>query len=340
MINKLQNKLSALKISGTVKAVSDNDFYTCYEIDFEPDITINKIKARRDDLKMFFDAEVDIETLGGRVVLKVAKAERDTLYITNYLNDVLSGLPNYEIPLIMGASENGKRLYYDLCKMPHLLVGGSTGSGKSVFMHNAIISTIASCKSALVLIDVKRVEFSMYEGIPHLMGDICYDSSSAAQTLKSLCDIMNERYQKLKSANVRNIQEYRDKVGNMPYITIFIDELADLLMTNKRIENYLIRIAQLGRASGLHLIVATQRPDSTVLTGLIRANIPSRVCFAVQKATDSRIILDSSGGENLRGHGDGLFMPIGSKEMIHFQSPYVSTSDLDKIINNARHCND
>lgn len=341
MIEKqLENKLAALKISGTVSAVSENDFYTIYHVDFEPDITLNKIKARKADLDMFFCAHVDIETSGGRVLLKVEKTKRDIVYINNYLNDVIKGINGYEIPLIIGSTEDGTRLYYDLVKCPHLLIGGSTGSGKSVFMHNTIISTIASCKSGIVLIDVKRVEFSMYEGIPHLMGDICYDSTTAVHTLQSLCDIMDKRYQTLKDNNARNIQEYRQNNGNMQYITVFIDELADLLMSDNRIEKYLVRIAQLGRAAGIHLVVATQRPDYTIISGLIRVNIPSRVCFAVQKSADSRIILDMSGGEHLQGMGDGLFIPIGSKEPIHFQGPYISTSDLEKIIDNARHCND
>jgi len=343
MINTdFESKLQALKIPGRIVNIADNDFYTCYYVDFMPDITLNKIKARRDDIALFFScSSVEIETDAGAVVIKVEKNRRDTVLLNNYLYDVkMHNVPDCEIPLIIGQTEDGNRLYYDLCKMPHLLAGGSTGSGKSVFMHNCILSTIASGKSLIVMIDVKRVEFSIYENIPHLCAPICYDARTARDTLKKLCNVMDIRYNTLKSSNARNIKEYNENGGDMQYITVFIDELADLMMANNQIEFYLVRLAQLGRAAGIHLVVATQRPDSQILSGLIRVNIPTRVCFAVQKATDSRIILDMPGGEKLRGAGDGLFVPIGSKDAIHFQAPYISTPDLLGQVDLAKHCND
>ena len=151
--------------------------------------------------------------------------------------------------------------------------------------------------------------------------------------MRALCDVMIKRYEMLKSNKCRNIEEYRFKKGSLNYIPVFIDELADLVINDKRIEKYLIRIAQLGRACGIHLILATQRPDSKIISGLIRVNVPSRVCFAVQKSTDSRIILDTNGGENLKGNGDGLFLPIGSKNPVRFQAPYITTDGLEKAVN-------
>ena len=337
----LENKLDALKISGRVVAVTENDFFTCYEIQFNDDITLNKIKARRDDLSIFFaGSSVDIETTGGAVFIKVEKNSRGVISFNSYAHDIAGGMSDYEIPLVIGQKEDGTRLFYDLTKTPHILTAGATGSGKSVFMHNLILSCIYSRKTALILIDVKRVEFSLYEGIPHLAAPICYNARQALETLRAACDVMEKRYITLKEANARNIKEYRDRGGDMQYITIFIDELADLMLTNSSIEKYIVKLAQLGRAAGIHLVVATQRPDASILSGLIRANIPSRVSFAVQKATDSRIILDMSGAENLRGAGDGLFLPIGSKTPAHFQAPFIDTAELETLAEKARHCND
>lgn len=337
----LENKLNALKIAGTVSSISDNAFFTIYRVMFNADITINKIKARRGDLELFFGGSaVDIETDGGDVLIKVAKQSRGVIGVYDFTCDVVNGIQGQTLPLIIGQKEDGTRLYYDLCKMPHMLIAGSTGSGKSVFLHNCILSTIYSAKSSLVLIDVKRVEFAIYENLPHLAAPICYDASTAAATLKKLCDVMSIRYEELKNSKCRNIQELHERGGDLQYITVFIDELADLILNNKRVEQYIIRLAQLGRAAGIHLIVATQRPDAQILSGLIRINIPTRVCFAVQKSTDSRIILDMNGGEKLRGAGDGLFYPIGAQTATRFQCPYITTQGLEKVVEIARHCND
>lgn len=338
----LENKLTALKIPGRIISVSNNDFYTLYNVAFNDDITLNKIRARREDISLFFDgATVDIETDGGAILLKVPKKTGPNVSIYPFFKDLNNkAIKDQIIPLIIGKNENGDRLYYDLCNMPHILIGGATGSGKSVFMHNCVYSVLCSGLSHVIMIDVKKVEFSIYENIVHLCAPICYTAHETLETLKKVCYVMDKRYQTLKENNTRNISEYRKNGGEMQYITIFIDELADLLMTNKNIEKYIIRIAQLGRAAGIHLVTATQRPDSTILSGLIRANIPTRVCFAVQKAMDSRIILDMVGGERLKGKGDGLFLPIGSRTPIHFQAPYISTMDLLETIETARHCND
>lgn len=336
----LENKLTALNIPGQVIEISENEFYINYKIVFEDSITLNKIKARRDDLAMFFDGSVDIEISGGAVFLKVQKKDRGPVSIYPFFKDLNKGLYDFELPLIIGQCEDGNRLYYDLVNMPHLLIAGATGSGKSVFMHNCIISAISGGRSHVVLIDVKRVEFSIYEDIPQLCAPICYTAREALETLQKVARVMDRRYEMLSEKNARNIKEYNDVGGDMQYITVFIDELADLVLSNSQIEYYITRIAQLGRAAGIHLVVATQRPDASILSGLIRANIPSRVCFAVQKATDSRIILDMSGGEKLRGRGDGLFLPVGYNSPIHFQAPYISTAELLETIETARHCND
>lgn len=336
MNTALENKLNALKIPGRVASVSDNDFYTCYHIIFNPDITINRIKARCEDLELFFaGSAVDIETDAGDVVIKVTKNNRHVIGLYDFTCNI-DNLTDYEIPLIIGQKENGQKLFFDLVNAPHILAGGSTGSGKSVFMHNLIISTLCTGKTALILIDVKRVEFSIYENMPQLAAPISYDARAAFQTLKNLNYEMEKRYKLLKDNHCRTIKEYRKNIGRLDYIAVFIDELADLILSNKKIELELIKLAQLGRAAGIHLIVATQRPDASIISGLIRSNIPTRVCFAVQKSTDSRIIIDTNGGENLRGNGDGLFVPIGSKTPVRFQAPYITTRALLETIEKAK----
>ena len=342
MINTelLHNKLDALKISGRVADIYENNFYTIYRVNFSDDITLNKIKSRRDDIALFFNSPVDIETDAGAVLLKVKKDNTKNVSFSVFSHELGAGVNGYEIPLAIGETENGTRLYFDLCDMPHLLAAGATGSGKSVFIHNFILPTLYSCKGNLVLIDVKRVEFSMYKDIPHLATGICNDTKTALKALKNVNAVMLDRFETFEKCKCRNIKEYRENGGKMNYLIVIIDELADLVMIDGRIENEIIRISQLGRAAGIHLILATQRPDATVISGLIRANIPTRVCFAVQKATDSRIILDMSGGETLHGRGDGLFLPVGSKQPIHFKAPYIPTPELIEIIEKARHCND
>lgn len=334
MTAALENKLNALRIPGKVINVSDNYFYTVFSVQFRDDIPLNRIKARKDDISLFLgSSNIDIETGKGQILLKVPKMKKDLLNIYDFTRDIFNN--DYKIPLIIGKAENGDNLYYDLVKCPHLLVAGSTGSGKSVFMHSLILSCLYSgCN--LAMIDVKKVEFSIYENIPHLVSPICYDNENALKLLENLCYTMDKRYETLKSNKCRNIDEYKNSGHNMNHIIIFIDELADLMLSNKNIEHYITRIAQLGRAAGIHLIVATQRPDSHILSGLIRVNIPSRVCFAVQKSTDSRIVLDCNGGENLNGNGDGLFLPIGSKAPIHFQAPFMTSEDIEKAVDMAR----
>ena len=332
-VEALQNKLSCLKIPGIVESVTDNNFYCDVAIRFENDITFSKIKSRLQDIRIYFDADVELSSVQGLIILKVKKKARPEVKSSDFFRIITAdNSNNYILPIAIGQTEAGKNYIFDLVKGPHILVAGSTGSGKSVFIHNCILSLLYSAQSELILVDVKRVEFSLYEGVTALKSDICYDTTSTVKMLKNLVHEMEKRFEMFKNSHVRSIQEYRSKGYHMNYITLIIDELADLMLQDKRIEPLLIRLCQLGRASGIHLILATQRPDSSILSGLIRANAPSRICFAVQKATDSRIILDQSGGENLLGAGDGLFLPIGSKTPIHFQAPFTPTKTIDKIV--------
>ena len=326
----LSLKLDALGISGDVRTIKENAFYDDIYINFLPSVTFNKVKSRKRDLEIFLDSPVELTSGDGCIIIRLLKSERKTETLFDYLTPDLK--TRGTLPLIIGKTEDGGKLFFDLAKMPHLLIGGATGSGKSVFMNSCILSLVYGGVSGLCLIDVKRVEFSIYEGLANLNAPIAYDFRTAKKLLKNVCFTMDNRYKELQAAHCRSITEYNKKSNHkMQYITVIIDEMADLFMQDKTVEPLVVRIAQLGRAAGVHLILATQRPDSTIVSGLIRANVPSRVCFAVQKATDSRIILDESGGERLKGAGDGFFRPVGMPS-IRFQAPFIETDDIIKLI--------
>lgn len=248
---------------------------------------------------------------------------------------------DYEIPLIMGLDIQGKAILTDLAKAPHLLIAGATGSGKSVCMSTLILSLLYKFKPdelELVLIDPKRVEFGLFKAVPHLIHSVVADAKPAVQVLKWVVAEMERRYQVLSEKQVRNIAGYNQKAatGNfkkMPFIVVIIDELADLMITSKgEAEGALTRIAQLSRAVGIHTIVATQRPSVNVITGVIKANFPTRIAFQVSSNVDSRTILDCKGAESLLGRGDFLFNPPGIARLIRIQSPMVQDHEIINVV--------
>jgi S-DNA-T family DNA segregation ATPase FtsK/SpoIIIE len=248
---------------------------------------------------------------------------------------------DYEIPLIMGLDIQGKPIITDLAKAPHLLIAGATGSGKSVCMSTLILSLLYNFKPdelELVLIDPKRVEFGLFRTIPHLIHSVVADAKPAVQVLKWVVKEMERRYEVLAEKQVRNIAGYNDKAEvdgfkKMPFTVVIIDELADLMMTSKgEAEGALARIAQLSRAVGIHTIVATQRPSVNVITGIIKANFPTRVAFQVSSNVDSRTILDCKGAESLLGKGDFLFNPPGIARLIRIQSPMVEDHEIKSVV--------
>lgn len=227
-----------------------------------------------------------------------------------------------EIPMAVGKDVSGNMIFGDLAKMPHLLVAGQTASGKSVGMNGFLISMLykfSPSELKLIMVDPKRVELSVYNGIPHLLTPVITSPEKALNSLKWCVAEMLRRYDLATSVNARNLKEYNAKVSKkqkLPYIVIVIDELADLMMSGqkKEVEGNIARIAQMARAVGMHLIVATQRPSVDVITGLIKANIPSRIAFTVASQIDSRTVLDKMGAEDLLGRGDMLYYPTGSLE--------------------------
>lgn len=285
---------------------------------------------------------IDYET--GLIAFEIPQKNRKTLYFKEILQetDTKEGL---QIPL--GKDLNNNTYNIDLCSTPHLLISGTTGSGKSVFINTILLSLINNYKPndlRLNLIDPKQVELSIYNNIKHV-DEVTSSLTGAKKILNSALLEINRRYKSFEKINVRNIINYRKKTGyNMPYIVIVIDELADILLQDKKsklkddikgemtLENLICRIAQIGRACGVHLIVATQRPSSNIITGLIKANIPSRVAFAVSNKVDSRVILDQKGAEKLTGKGDMLFKMVGDEELHRLQGAYISDEEIENII--------
>lgn len=326
---KLNEVLKAYKIKATAGNITTNQFYAMYEIKPVLGFELKTLKNKIDTMQLFFDNPIILDVNNNKIYIKEISNNRQYInYFDVFNNTLLCG----ELPLLFGIGEDGKILQFDLAKAPHLLVAGTTGSGKSVFLHNLILSTLRLNNATLAMIDVKKVELSIYDNLPQLENHkkVVTSASEALNFLKSICSYMDSVYTDMQRLKVRTFQEYRQKT-NAKYMIVIIDELADLLTSKiykKDIELYTTRIAQLGRASGIHLIACTQRPDSNVITGTLKANIPSRVAFSVKSKIDSRIILDEAGAENLIGKGDGIFIPIGSNA-IHFQS---FNNNTDQII--------
>ena len=240
--------------------------------------------------------------------------------------------------MALGKDITGRPVFGDLAKMPHLLVAGATGSGKSVCLNCIIASLLSSAtpdQVQMLMIDPKRVELTVYNGIPHLIKDVITDPRLAAGALFEMTKEMDSRYERFAKAGVRKIEEYNTKFPEekLPYVVIIIDELADLmLIAPARVETTIMRLAQLARATGIHLIVATQRPSVDVITGLIKANIPSRIAFAVSSQVDSRTILDMAGAERLLGRGDMLYLPIDAPKPVRAQGALIGGSEVNRLV--------
>ena len=285
---------------------------------------------------------IDVET--GGIVFEIPKKNRKTLNLKdiNYNMQTKEGLK-----VCFGKDLNNNDYIVNLCSTPHLLIAGTTGSGKSMFINNLLINLITNYKKdylQLSLIDPKKVELNIYKNVEQVQ-KIANNLNDAKKILQDALIEIDKRYKLLENSNTRNIINYNKKSGNkLPYRIIVIDELADIILQDKKnkniqeiksemsLENLIVRIAQIGRACGVHLIVATQRPSSDVITGLIKANIPSRVAFSVSSKIDSRIVLDSKGAEKLTGKGDLLFKMVGNEEIIRIQAPFVSDEEVESIV--------
>ncbi len=326
---------------------------TKFEIKPSEDVKVNRINGIADNIKMGLKAKtIRIEApIPGKDVVGVEIPNVETVMVrmSELMRNVPSKYNNSKLMFALGKNLLGEPVYCELNKMPHLLVAGATGSGKSVCMNTIITSFLLRANPndvKIVLVDPKKVEFTPYHDIPHLLWPVITDSNMASMMLKKMVVIMEERYETFAECAVRNIADYNEYVlshnkelkqdeqplEKMPYIAIIIDELADLMMVAKKdVEASIQRLTQLSRACGMHLIVATQRPSTDVITGLIKSNIPSRISFAVSSSIDSRTILDQTGAEKLLGYGDMLYFPSGESAPIRVQGCFVKDEEIKKI---------
>lgn len=348
---KLQNTLESFGVHVTVTNVSCGPSVTRYELQPEQGVKVKSITSLADDIKLNLAAsEVRIEApIPGKSAVGIEVPNKENFVVT--LREMLESKEFNEHPsdiaFAVGKDIGGQIIVTDIAKMPHLLIAGATGSGKSVCINTLIMSILYKSKPSdvrMIMIDPKVVELNVYNGIPHLLIPVVTDPKKAAAALNWAVVEMTDRYKKFAEAGVRDLAGYNEKAREvaylndepyqkLPQIVIIIDELADLMMVApSEVEDSICRLAQMARAAGIHLIIATQRPSVNVITGLIKANIPSRIAFAVSSAVDSRTIIDGSGAEKLLGKGDMLFFPSGYPKPVRIQGSFVSDKEVSSVV--------
>ncbi|MDU7253115.1 MAG: DNA translocase FtsK, partial [Clostridium sp.] len=344
--NKLEETLSSFGVEAKVMQVSRGPSVTRFELQPNAGVKVSKIVNLADDIALNLAASgVRIEApIPGKSAVGIEVPNKSLTPV--YLREVIEGddFQKFDdgLAFALGKDISGSCVVSDLSKMPHLLIAGATGSGKSVCINTLIISILYKYSPEnvkLLMVDPKVVELSIYNGIPHLLIPVVTDPKKAAGALHWAVNEMTKRYSLFAENSVRNIEGYNNlyeqgKIENkLPYVVIIIDELADLMMVCPNdIEDYISRLAQMARAAGMHLVIATQRPSVDVITGIIKANIPSRISFAVSSSIDSRTILDMSGAEKLLGKGDMLFYPTGSPKPTRIQGAFISESEVEKVV--------
>jgi S-DNA-T family DNA segregation ATPase FtsK/SpoIIIE len=338
---KLEDKLRDFGISGKVEGISPGPVVTTYEFAPAPGIKITRIVSLADDLAMGLKAESVriVGSIPGKAALgiEIPNPQREIVYIRDILSSETFKNSASRLTLGLGKDVVGQPVVTDLAKMPHLLIAGATGSGKSVGINSIICSILFKStpdEVRFLLIDPKRIELSGYEDIPHLLHPVVVDPKMANRALQWAVREMERRYMLLDEMRVKSFASYNQVAEEkLPLIVIVVDELADLMMISSReVEESIARLAQMARAAGMHLILATQRPSVDVLTGLIKANFPTRISFKVFSKVDSRTILDMSGAEHLLGDGDSLFMPPGKARMQRIHGTYISEKETERVI--------
>jgi S-DNA-T family DNA segregation ATPase FtsK/SpoIIIE len=375
MAAQIEQTLSEFKVDGSVVEICPGPVITMFEFSPAPGVRVSKISRLSDDLAMALSAHSVriVAPIPGKGVvgIEVPNPSREIVYLKEIIaDDIFLQDEKMELPLALGVDVEGAGITADLARMPHLLVAGATGAGKSVAVNTMICSLLYKHTPddvRLIMVDPKMLEFSVYEDIPHLLLPVVTDPKAATVALNWAVQEMEKRYQKLADLGVRNVKGYNTKVEKltkqaeldqmegredtkalrslginekgepehtrMPYLVVIIDEFADLMMTAaKEVETAVARLAQKARAAGIHMILATQRPSTDVITGLIKANFPTRMALRVTSKTDSRVILDSNGAENLLGRGDMLFVPPGTSNLKRVHGAYVSEEEIDQVV--------
>ena len=345
-ISNLLDKLRKFKIDGDVVRTYTGPIVTTFEFRPAPHIKVSKILTLQDDLAMALKAQtirIQAPIPGKDVVgIEVPNQNLETIYLKEILESEVFKNASSPLTMALGKDIVGAPFVTDLKKLPHLLIAGTTGSGKSVGINAMLLSLLyrnSPQTLRLMMIDPKMLEFSIYNDIPHLLTPVITEAKKAITALSNMVAEMERRYKIMSQTRTKNIESYNEKMKSeggeqFPYIVVIIDELADLMMTSgKDVEFYIGRLAQMARASGIHLIVATQRPSVDVVTGLIKANLPSRISYRVGQRIDSKVILDQMGAESLLGRGDMLFTPPGSPGVIRLHAPFASEKEIETIVN-------
>lgn len=353
---KLERTLESFGVSAKVTKVHLGPSVTKYEVYPSTGVKVSKIVNLTDDLALALaakDIRMEAPIPGKSAIgIEVPNQEVSLVTLREVLDSPIMKEKSNHLAIALGRDISGEAVIAELNKMPHLLVAGATGSGKSVCINGIIISLLIRSKPhevKLMMIDPKMVELNVYNGIPHLLSPVVTEPKKAAQALKKVVNEMERRYELFAASGTRNIEGYNsyiekenkkrdteDAYSPLPFIVVIVDELADLMMVaSSEVEDAITRLAQMARAAGIHLIIATQRPSVDVITGVIKANIPSRIAFGVSSSTDSRTILDGNGAEKLLGKGDMLFLPVGASKATRIQGAFLSDDEVERVV---RHC--
>ncbi len=336
---RLLEKFERLNIKGDIQDIKIGPSIILIEYLPDPSILLSKFKQIQHDLAMALEVEwLRINTpIPGKstIGIEIPRKERERVFIKEVLNSDEYRNNSSNLPFCIGKNVDGKNVIIDLSDLPHLLIGGSTGSGKSICLHSLILSILFKANIndvRFILIDPKLIEFSLYDGLPHLVFPVITKFSEAINALEWLVDEMQERYKKFSTLKKRDIREFREN-EKIPYIVLIIDEFSELIFNNGGvIDTYLIKLVQMGRTAGIHVVISTQRPSSEIITGLIKNCLTSRIALKVNSNYDSRIIIGREGAENLLGKGDMLFLQPG-KSLLRLQGTYVSQQDIINVVN-------